>query len=164
MKNIILEKYNPTGLDKIIKHKSFMEEYREFVLSKPLRPLIKLRHLHSSVEGEALKLIKSYTLGDQLTVVIQVLENAYSKPDLVMAEIYRNIKGLTAITSFNGKNMTAAKEQVCNLKIAITTLKSMGFEDELLNDTNLQNTFLLTEVEVKINVFLYSKWVDKKNN
>ena len=139
-----------------------MEEYREFVLSKPLHPLIKLRHLHNSVEGEALKLIKSYTLGDQLTVAIQALENAYSKPDLVVAEIYRNIKALAAITSFNGKNMVIAKEQVYNLKTAITTLKSMGFEEELLNETNLENTFLLTELEANVHVFVYSKWVDKK--
>ena len=73
-----------------------MEECREFVLSKPLHPLIKLRHLHNSIEGEALKLIKSYTLGDQLTAAIQALENAYSKPELVVAEIYRNIKALAA--------------------------------------------------------------------
>lgn len=127
MKNITLEKYTPSGLDKFIKYKSFMEEYREFILAKPFHPLIKLRHLHNSLEGEALKLIKSYTLGDQLTVAIETLENAYSKPDLVIAEIYRNIKGLASISSFNGKSINVAKEQVSNLKIAITTLKSMGF-------------------------------------
>ena len=162
LKNVILKKYNRGGLDKFIKYKSFMEEYREFVISKPLHPLIKLRHLHNSVEGEALKLIKSYTLEYQLTAAIQALENAYSKPVLVAAEVYRNIKDLAAITSFNGKSMATAKEQVRNLKIAITTLISMGFEEELLNETNLQNTFLLVGLEAKVAVFVYIKWVDEK--
>ena len=119
MKNITLEKYNPTGLDKFIKYKSFMEEYREFVLANPLHPLIKLRHLHNSVEGEALKLIKSYTLGDQLTAAIQALENAYSKPDLVVAEIYRNIKRLAAISSFTGKSMNVAKNKCPTSKLQL---------------------------------------------
>ena len=87
---------------------------------------------------------------------------ALAKQDLFWCPKDQIQKRAAKKTSFNGKNMNTAKVQVCNLKIAITTLKSMGFEDELLNDTNLQNTFLLTELEAKIPVFVYSKWVDKK--
>ena len=38
----------------------------------------------------------------------------------------------------------------------------MRFEKELLNETKLQNTFLLVELEDKVPVFVYSKWVDEQ--
>ena len=76
MQNAMSTKFNHVGLDRFIKYKSFSEEFREFILAKPTPPLIKLPSLHSSVEGEALRMIKSYTLGDQLLAAIQILENA----------------------------------------------------------------------------------------
>ena len=36
LKDFILEKYNPTGLDWFIKYKAFIEEFKEFILGKPL--------------------------------------------------------------------------------------------------------------------------------
>ena len=122
-----------------------MEEYRQFVLAKPLSPLTKLRHLQASCEGDALKLIKSYKLGDQLQSAIEALEAKYSKPEFVCAEIYRSIKAMPAITNFNGKAITVAKTQVNTLKIGVSTLKALGFGEELLND-GVQNTFLLIEL------------------
>ena len=48
------------------------------------------------------------------------------------------------------------------LKIAICTLKSMGFEDELLHDASLQNTFLLVDVEGRIPIQIYLNWSEEK--
>ena len=159
----MLTKFNPVGLDRFIKYKSFMEEFREFILAKPIPPLIKLRSLHASVEGEALKMIKMYTLGDQLTSAIQVLENTYNKPNLVVAEVYRYIKTLPKLKTLIGeKDIKIAKDQVGTLKISIATLKSMGYGEELLNDSNLHNSFLLVELEAKVPMFVNLQWCAEK--
>ena len=96
--------------------------------------MIKLRRLDASFEGEALKMIKSYTLGNQLTVAIQVLENSYNKPSLVVAEVYRNIETLPDLKRLAGeKDFNLGSYQVGILQISIATLKSMGYGDEQLN-------------------------------
>ena len=158
----IISKFNPNGLDKFIKYKSFMAEYRQFVLSKPISPLIKLRQLHNSVEGPALKLVQSYTLADQLQTALDALEHAYNKPELVVAELYRHIRNLPMVSSFSSKTIAVAREQVCILKVSIATLKSMGYGDDLVNENNLNNSFLLLEIEGKVPMFVHRSWADEK--
>ena len=161
LRNLSIEKYNPSGIDKFIKYKSFMEEFTEVVLTKPLKPLMKLNYLKNSVTGEAKQLLANYTLGNQLNDALAALENNYSKPEFVIAEVYRSIKNLPDISSFKN-SLSKAKEQVNTLKIAICTLKSMGYEEELLNDTNLQNLFLLVDIEGKVPLEAYTSWCSEK--
>ena len=111
-------------------------------LSHPISPLIKWRQLHNSVEGPALKLVQSYTLADQLQTALYALEHAYNKPELVVAELYRHIRNLPMVSSFSSKTIAVAREQVCILKVSIATLKSMGYGDDLVNENNLNNSFL----------------------
>lgn len=161
IRNLSIEKYRPTGIDRFIKFNSFMEEFTENVLSKPLKPLIKLNYLKSSVTGEAKELLAKYTLGSQLSEALTSLENQYSKPEFVLAEIYRSLKGIPSINSFRN-NIQKAKEQVNILKIAVCTLKSLGYEKELLDDATLQNTWLLVDVEGKIPIDVYFNWSEEK--
>ena len=65
--------------------------------------------------------------GTQLTEALERLGNEYSKPDFIVSEIYKTHKGMTTITTF--KAIRAAKEQVGTLKVALATLKTLGFED-----------------------------------
>ena len=103
-----------------------MEEFEEYVLQKPLKDFVKLNLLKSSVLGEARELISKYTLGSQLKEALNTFQNQYSKPEFVLAEIYRSLKTLPTVNNFQGPtNINKAKEQISVLKIAICTLKSM---------------------------------------
>ena len=53
-----IERFDGTGIDRFLRYRSFMAEYNEFVLAKPVPDLIKLRWLKNSLDGEALKLVK----------------------------------------------------------------------------------------------------------
>ena len=129
-------------------------------MSKPLKPIVKLNHLKSCVGGDALELIQNYTHGSQLPEALESLENAYSKPDFVVSEIYKTLKGMPTITTF--KSIRAAKEQVGTLKVALATLKTLGFEDLLGNTSSLQTTFLLVDLEGKIPMEGYTAWINEK--
>ena len=98
-----------------------MAEYNEFVLAKLVPDLMKLRWLKNSLDGEALKLIKNYTLGSQLQTALEALEGAYNKQDLIIAEIYRSFKQLPRVTSFLGDNLDKAKSQVNIQKVGLAT-------------------------------------------
>ena len=164
IRNLSIDKYSPTGLDRFIKFNTFMTEFEEYVLQKPLKDLLKLNLLKSSVLGEARELISKYTLGSQLKEALNTLQNQYSKPEFVLAEIYRSLKTLPTVNNFQGPtNINKAKEQISVLKIAICTLKGMGFESELLHDASLQNSFLLVDVEGRIPIQNYLNWSEEKD-
>ena len=86
-----------------------------------------------------MELIQNYTHGSPLPEALESLENAYSKPDFVVSEIYKTLKGMPTITTF--KSIRAAKEQVGTLKVALATLKTLGFEDLLGITSSLQKLF-----------------------
>ena len=69
-----------------------MSEFKEYVLSKPLKTVVKLNYLKSCLVGEAYDLIKHYTHGSQLTDALEQLEQSYNKAELIVAEFYRNLK------------------------------------------------------------------------
>ena len=110
--------------------------------------MLKLNHLKTCLAGEALELVRCYTHGDQLNEALEALENAFNKPDFIISEIYRNLKLLPSITTF--KTIKIAKEQVQKLKVSLATLKTLGYEKDLIQDSNLQNTFILVDIEGKI--------------
>ena len=116
-------------------------------MSKPLKPIVKLNHLKTVVGGDALDLIKNFTHGSQLPEALESLENAYSKPEFVVAEIYKTIKEMPTISTF--KSIKTAKEQAATMKVALATLKTLGFDD-LLGNSSLQTTFILVDLEGKI--------------
>ena len=101
--------------------------------------------MKASVGGDALELVQNYTHGSQLSEALETLENAFSKPDFVVSEIYKSLKSMPTITTF--KTIRAAKEQVQTLKVALATLKTLGFDELLGNSSNLQATFLLVDLE-----------------
>ena len=161
IKNLNIEPYEPIGEDRFIKYKAFIDEFKLYVLSRPLKPLIKLNHLKSCVKGEAYQLIESFNHAEQLNDALEALENAFSKPDFVISEIYKNLKMMQTCTSF--KNIKSLKSQVQTLKVALATLKTLGFEQDFLGDRNiLQNTFILIELEGKIPLEAYNSWVIEK--
>ena len=163
LQNVTIERFDGTGIDRFLKYRSFMAEYNEFVLAKPVPDLIKLRWLKKSLDGEALKLVKSYTLGSQLQTALEALEGVYNKQDLIIAEIYRSFKQLPRVGSFQGDNLNKAKSQVNILKVGLATLSSMGLGDELRHDSPLQTTFLLTELEAKIPISTHLRWIEEKD-
>ena len=149
IKNLNIEPYEPVGQDRFIRYKSFIDEFKLYVLSRPLKPLIKLNHLKQCLKGDALDLVKSFNHSEQLQDALTALENAYSKPDFVIGEIYKNLKSLPSVSSF--QNVKAIKAQLQTLKVASATLKTLGFEQDFLGDKNvLQNTFIHIEFESKI--------------
>ena len=159
--NIILEKYTPVGSDKYINFFSFFESFTEAVLRKDMKDIVKLDYLKKSVAGEALDAIRAYTHGDQLQEALKVLQDLYSKPQLIVAEVYSNLRNMPTIDSF--KNMTKAKEQVQTLQMAIATFKSLGLEKELTTDTNFQNTYILGDIENKVPIETKIKWFEVKS-
>ena len=74
---------------------------------------------------------KNYDHGTKLTEALETLENSLSKPDFIVSEIYETLEAIPTITTF--KAIRAAKEQVETLKVALSTLKTLGFEDMLGN-------------------------------
>ena len=159
LKSTNIERYVPTGPDKFIRYKVFMDEFKEYCLSKPLKQVVKLNHLKTVVGGDALELIKNFTHGSQLPEALETLENAFSKPEFIVSEIYKNIKAIPTVSSF--KAIKSAKEQVATMKVALATLKTLGFED-LLGNNALQTTFLLVDIEGKIPMEGYTAWVYEK--
>ena len=162
IKNLNIEPYEPTGQDRFIRYKSFIDEFKLYVLSRPLKPLIKLNHLKQCLKGDALDLVKSFNHSEQLADALTALENAYSKPDFVIGEIYKSLKSLPSVSSF--QNVKAIKAQLQTLKVALATLKTLGFEQDFLGDRNmLQNTFILIELEAKIPMQAYNAWMIEKD-
>ena len=161
--NVTIEKFDGQGIDRFLRYRSWVLEFNDFVLLKPVPDLIKLRWLKNSLEGEALKLVKAYTLGGQLATALEVLENAYSKQELIIAEIYRSFKQIARVTTFTGENLAKAKAQINTLKVGLATLDSMGLMDEMRHTSPLQTTFLLTELEAKIPIPTYLKWYEEKD-
>ena len=158
IKNLNIEPYEPIGQDRFIRYKSFIDEFKLYVMSRPLKPLIKLNHLKTCLKGDALDLVKSFNHSDQLQDALAALENAYSKPDFVIGEIYKNLKSLPSVLSL--QNVKTIKTQVQILKVALATLKTLGFEQDFLGDKNvLQNTFILIELEGKIPMQAYNAWM-----
>ena len=139
-----------------------MSEFKEYVLSKPLKTVVKLNYLKSCLVGEAYDLIKHYTHGSQLTDALEQLEQTYNKAEFIVSEVYRNLKGLPICTNF--KHIKVCKEQVQTLKVSLATLKTLGFEQEVLSDSSIQNTFILVELEGKIPIEAYTAWVTEKEH
>ena len=67
---------------------------------------------------------------------------------------------MPAITTFN--TIRAAKDQVQTLKMELTTLKTLGFDELLGTSSNLQATFLLVDLEGKIPIEGYTQWMAEK--
>ena len=62
------------------------------------------------------------------------------------------------------QNVKAIKTQVQTLKVALATLKTLGFEQDFLGDKNvLQNTFILIELEGRIPMQAYNAWMIEKD-
>ena len=116
IKNLSIEKYEPIGEERFIRYTAFMSEFKEYVLSKPLKTVVKLNYLKSCLLGEAYDLIKHYTHGSQLTDALAQLEQSYDKAEFIVAEVYRNLKGLPICTTFN--QIKVCKEQVQTLKVS----------------------------------------------
>ena len=53
IKNLSIEKYEPIGEERFIRYTAFMSEFKEYVLSKPLKTVIKLNYLKSCLLGGA---------------------------------------------------------------------------------------------------------------
>ena len=98
-----------------------MSEFKEYVLSKPLKTVVKLKYLKSCLVGEAYDLIKHDTHGSQLTDALEQLEQTYNKAEFIVSEVYWNLKGLPICTNF--KHIKVCKEQVQNLNVSRATLK-----------------------------------------
>ena len=50
------------------------------------------------------------------------------------------------------------------MKVALATLKTLGFEQDFLGDKNvLQNTFILIELEGRIPMQAYNSWMIEKD-
>ena len=82
-------------------------------------------------------------------------------PNFVIGEIYKNLKSLPSVSSF--QNVKAVRAQVQTLKVVLATLKMLGFEQDFLGDKNiLQNTFILFELEEKIPMQAYNAWMIEK--
>ena len=113
-----------------------------------MKDLVKLDYLKKSVAGEALDAIRAYSHGDQLQEALKVLQQLYAKPQLIVAEVYSNLRNMPTLDSF--KNIKLAKEQVQTIQMAIATFRSLGLEQELTNETNFQNTCILRDNENKI--------------
>ena len=71
LKNSNIEKYIPTGAYKFIRYKLFIDEFKEFCLSKPLKPIVNSNLLKASLGGDALELIQNYTHGSQLPEALE---------------------------------------------------------------------------------------------
>ena len=80
-------------------------------------------------------LVKSFNYSEQLQDALTALENAYSKPYFVIREIYKNLKSLQSVSSF--QNVKAIKAQLQTLKVALATLKTLGFGQDFLGDKNM---------------------------
>ena len=93
-------------------------------------------------------MIQNYTHCSHLPEALETLENAYSKPDFIVSEIYKTLKSMSTITTFRA--IRSAKEQVATLKVVLPTLKILGFDDLVGNPSSLQTTFLLVDLEGKI--------------
>ena len=162
IKNLNIQPYEAVGQDRFIRYKAFIDEFKLYVLSRPLKALIKLNHLKACLKGDALDIVKNFNHGDQLQDALTALENAFSKPDFVIAEIYKNLKSLPSVSSF--QNVKAIKTQVQTLKVALATLKTLGFEQDFLGDKNvIQNTIILIELEGRIPMHAYNAWMIEKD-
>ena len=93
LKNLSIEKYEPIGQDRFIRYTAFMAELKEYVLSKPLKTVVKLNYLKYCLMGEVYDLVKSYTHGNQLTDALETLEHTYNKSEFIVSEFFRNLKG-----------------------------------------------------------------------
>ena len=67
LKSLSIDKYIPVGDDKFIRYSSFIEEFKQYVLTRPLKPVVKLNYLKTCLGGEALELVKHYTHAEPLT-------------------------------------------------------------------------------------------------
>ena len=162
IKNLNIQRYEALGQDRFIRYTTFIDAFKLYVLSRPLKPLIKLNHLKACLKGDALDVVENFNHGDQLQDALTALENVFSKPDFVIGEIYKNLKSLPAVSSF--QNVKAIKTQVQTLKVALATLKTLGFEQDFLGDKNvLQNTFILIELEGRIPMQAYNAWMIEKD-
>ena len=63
--------------DIFFKYKAFTDELKFYVISRPVKPLIKVNDRKSFVKDDALQLIKSFHQAEQSTDALEALENAY---------------------------------------------------------------------------------------
>ena len=102
-------------------------------------------------------------MSTQLSVALDALDVTYYKPDLIVGEVHRHIKNIPLIKGFSTPSqMKAAKEQITTLQIGVSTLKSLGYEEDLTDCHSLHNSFLLLEIESKIPIFAVRQWADDK--
>ena len=71
IKNLNIEKYVPKGQEKFIKYAAFIDEFKQFILTRPLKPVVKLNHLKTCLGGDALDIVKNYTHGSQLNDALE---------------------------------------------------------------------------------------------
>ena len=63
--------YFDSKIDYKFNEAKLIDEFKEYCLSKPLKPIVKLNHLKSCVGGDALELIKNYTHGSHLPEALE---------------------------------------------------------------------------------------------
>ena len=79
---------------------TFFETFTETVLKKEMKDLAKLEYLKKSLGGEALDAVRIYSHGDQIPEALKVLQDLYAKQELIVAEIYSNLRNMPTIESF----------------------------------------------------------------
>ena len=62
--SLVTEKFVPTGQDRFIRYNNFINHFKENVLTKNLKPSMKLDVLKHFLGGEAYDAIKFYSQGD----------------------------------------------------------------------------------------------------
>ena len=158
--SLVTEKFTPSGQDRFIRYNNFINHFKENVLTKNLKTSMKLEVLKQSLGGEAYDAIKLYTQGEQLLEALKVLDDRYARSEYIIAEIYNNLKKIKKCENFN--NIKAAKDQISSIKIALATLKNLGYESELVSSSSLQQNFIMLELEAKIPREAYGKWTSEK--
>ena len=95
------------------------QTFTETVIKKEMKDMAKLEYSKKSPGGEALDAVRIYSHGDQLTDALKVLQDLYAMPELIVAEIYSNLRSMTTLD--NAKSIQAAKYQVQTVQMAIAT-------------------------------------------
>ena len=70
-----------------------------------------LKDLNICLKGDALNLANSFNHSDLLHNALMALENANFKPEFVIGEIYKNLKSLPPVSSFQNVKIIKAQEQ-----------------------------------------------------
>jgi hypothetical protein len=144
----------PVFTGKILEWRSFWDQFNAAVHSGPFSPCIKMGILFTKLDGEAMRLVKSYTIhDDNYETAIAYLKARYAKPSVVKKAYFSKLISLSPCVNLNTRELRNLLDE---LEVIIRGLQAVD------GKFDNSDTLIVSILIYKLPYQLKLQWSDKE--